>query len=303
LDEIRIGTRGSRLALAQAQMVADMLKSRNPAMVVELVSIRTAGDVMPPERRRNADGKTAFTKEIEESLLRGDIDLAVHSAKDIPSEMDGRLVLAATPPRGDHRDALVSRLAFEELPRGARIGTSSVRRKAQLLRLRSDVEVVEVHGNVETRIGKVGRGGLDGVVLAAAGLARIGLEGSVTRYFEVGEMVPAPCQGIIAVEARRGDSKSLSAAVKIDDAVTHKALVCERAFSSALGGDCYVPIGAYAEVKGGRIELTGLVASPDGREVHVRKMGPGEDPVELGERLARALIEEGAGRVMEAARS
>lgn len=300
--KLRIGTRGSRLALAQAQVVAEMLKARDPAMVVELVRIRTAGDVAPAGRRRNTDGKAAFTKEIEDRLLRGEVDLAVHSAKDIPSEVDERLVVAATPPRGDPRDALVSRLPFEDMPNGARIGTSSVRRKAQLLRLRRDIEVVEIHGNVETRIGRVDTGGLDGVVLAAAGLARIGLEWKVTKYFEIGEMVPAPCQGIIAVEARSGDSAALSAVQEIDDRRTHMALDCERAFSSALGGDCYVPIGAYARVDKSGIELTGLVASPDGNEVHVGKMSQNEDPVRLGRRLAASLIEEGAGKIMEAAR-
>ncbi len=299
---IRLGTRGSRLALAQTRLVADLLEASHEDLEVVTVPLKTLGDLLPPERIRGVDGKTAFTGEIEKQLLAGKIDAAVHSMKDLPTKLDDRLVVAATPKRGDARDALVSkeRLPLRKLKAGARIGTSSVRRRAQLLAIRGDLKLVEIHGNVETRIRKIAGEGLEGVVLAAAGLKRMGLDSEISEIFEVEEVVPAVCQGILAVQARRDDETTIDLLSPIDDPGARAASVCERAFAEELGGDCYVPLGAFARPEGESLGVVGMIASVDGRRiVKEREKGAASDAETIGRRLAGKVQEAGGRLILE----
>ncbi len=298
--KILIGTRGSPLALAQAELVIRELERADAGIEPQRVVVKTLGDIMPSRKLGEIDAKSAFTSELDKKLLEGGIDAAVHSMKDVPSEIDNRLKIAATPRRGDPRDALVSGKegGLAALGRGSRVGTSSVRRKAQLLMLRPDLSVVEIHGNVETRIGKIQGRRLSGVVLAAAGLQRLGLESKISQAFTTDEMVPAVCQGTLAVEARRDDKEMLSLLSKIDDAPTRASSACERAFAAALGGDCNVPLGAFASFSSGRLRAVGIVASPERKGAAKSTIsGPAEEAKDLGERLARK-VEDAGGRVI-----
>jgi len=225
--------------------------------------------------------------------------------KDLPNELHESLEIRATPPRGDARDVLVSRSGddLSHLPASARIGTSSIRRKAQLLGLRRDLEVREIHGNVESRVRKLSEFGIDGVVLAAAGLQRTGLGGRISQFFRADEVVPAVGQGTIAVEVRKDDRYTGGLVSRISDRRAWLSALCERAFSSALGGDCYIPIGAYAEVRDDNLEATGVVVSPDGSSVAKRTIGgEAKNPEELGRRLATALLDSGGIEILEATR-
>ncbi|MDG7029548.1 MAG: hydroxymethylbilane synthase [Nitrososphaerota archaeon] len=240
--------------------------------------------------------------DIDRELAEGRIDMAVHSMKDLPPLLDERLVIGATPKRGDPRDALVSPEGTNlgRMRRGARVGTSSVRRMSQLLALRGDIEVVELRGNVDTRLRKIEERGLDGAVLAAAGLHRLGLGSRITQAFGVEEVVPAVCQGTLAVEARAGDSDVLAMLEAIDDPDTRASSECERAFSEELGGDCDVPLGAYATVAPGRMVAIGLVADPLGkRSARAEVEGDGRNPKALGRELARKVKERGGAKIME----
>ncbi|MDG6909794.1 MAG: hydroxymethylbilane synthase [Nitrososphaerota archaeon] len=295
-----VGTRGSRLALAQTQLVLGLLNRPEAGYTFQVVPIKTAGD-SPSGTSGAVDGKAAFTGEIEAQLADGKIDFAVHSMKDLPPSADGRLVIAATPKRGDARDAFVSRSGSRlgELRLGARIGTSSARRRAQIRSARRDVEVVELHGNVETRLKKLESEKLDGVVLAAAGLERLGLGPRITELFEPDVMVPAPCQGILAVQARKGTGGLLELLASIDDPATRAASECERAFSEALGGDCDVPLGAYALARNGMMTAVGVVAAPDGSELaRASASGGVDEPKAIGRRLAAVAVREGAGEIL-----
>ncbi len=297
---IRLGTRSSSLALAQTKLVADLLKASHKDLEVVTVPVKTLGDLLPPEKLSGVDGKTAFTGEIERQLLEGKIDAAVHSMKDLPTKLEDRLVLAATPKRGDARDALVSKegLRLKRMEVGARIGTSSVRRRAQLLSIRGDLEVVEMHGNVETRIRKMTEQGLDGVVLAAAGLQRTRLDSRISEIFGIGKIVPAPCQGILAVEARSDDEDAIDLISPINNSKARASSVCERAFAEELGGDCYVPLGAFATIQDSSLAVVGMVASPDGTTVvKLEDHGPPSDAEAIGSRLAGRVAEAG-GRVI-----
>ncbi len=279
-----------------------MLEASHPGLEVKTVTLKTLGDVLPPEKLSRVDGKVAFTGEIERQLLAGKIDAAVHSMKDLPSKLDEKLVVAATPKRGDARDALVSKggLQLRRLKTGATVGTSSVRRRAQLLAIRPDLDVVEIHGNIDTRIKKTTEGGLDGVVLAAAGLQRTHMDSVVSEVFETGEMVPAVCQGILAVEAREGDRDTIDLLGSIDDSETHNASVCERSFADELGGDCYVPLGAYARSEGEALEVVGMVASLDGRRmVKLEGRGPASGAEAIGRRLAEKVGEAGGRTILQ----
>ena len=299
-DRVLVGTRGSALALAQTRLVVDLLHGKTEAELV-MVPLKTSGDALPHERLVT-DGKTAFTGDIDRELAEGRIDIAVHSMKDLPLLTDERLVIGATPKRGDPRDALVSPsgATLGRLRKGARIGTSSVRRMSQLLALRGDIEVVELRGNVDTRLRKIEERGLDGAVLAAAGLHRLGLGSRITQAFGVEEGVPAVCQGTLAVEARAGDSDVLAMLEAIDDPDTRASSECERAFSEELGGDCDVPLGAYATVAPGRMVAIGLVADPLGkRSARAEVEGDGRNPKALGRELARKVKERGGAKIME----
>lgn len=298
--KVRVGTRGSRLALAQAEMVSRMLAEKAPELEVQLVTVKTAGDRLPPEKRGETDGKGAFTGDMEAMLLDGRLDLAVHSLKDLSVELDGRLRIAATLPRGDPRDALVSARheRLSDLPAGASLGTSSIRRKAQLLSLRRDLRMVDVHGNVETRVRKMEELHLGGVVLAAAGLDRLSMGDLISQRFPVEEVVPSAGQGIIAVEQRRGDPELERFAGRLNDEETMRCAECERAFARAIGGDCYVPAGAHASSSGRSLTLVGMISSTDGHEV-LKRSATSTDPTGLGESLGEELLRLGGRKMIE----
>jgi hydroxymethylbilane synthase len=300
LTRLRVGARGSRLSRAQTQIVADMLSSRVAGLEIEIVPIKTRGDGVPPERR-NVDGKTAFTGEIEDLLLSGYVDAAVHSMKDLPVEARDGLTIGATPPRGDPRDALVSAGGqdFWGLRKGATLGTSSLRRRAQLLALRSDLSVVDLHGNVETRIRKMGELNLDAVVLAASGLERISESARVSHHFSLEEIVPAAGQATLAVQVRKGDPETEKVVASIDDASARLEAVCERAFTKSVGGDCFVPVGACARTAGPSLTVSGVIASPDGRELVRRTLtSPSGEAEELGRRLGEEMLSLGGERIL-----
>jgi hydroxymethylbilane synthase len=284
---LRIGSRGSALALFQAGEVQKRLAVTCgiPAERIEIKSIRTTGDMIQDRPLAEAGGKGLFTKEIEEALLAGVIDLAVHSSKDMPAALPPGLVLAAFLPREDARDAFVSRKAntLRDLPKGAVVGTSSPRRQALIKRLRPDLTIVPLRGNVETRIRKVETGEADATVLALAGLKRLGRLAAVTSIFSIDEFLPAAGQGAIGIEIRANDTKTRALVAAIDDADTATALAAERAFLAVLGGTCRTPIAGYAHVSGDTVRLLGLIARPDGSEVlEVSRDGPRGDAAALG---------------------
>ncbi len=297
---ITIGTRGSRLALAQAREVVSALRTAWPGREFAVKAIRTAGDAHARPPAPGAASRGAFVKEIEEELLRGGCDIAVHSMKDLPTALPPGLAVAAVPKRADPFDLLVT-LDGEEisgLPPGARIGTSSARRAALLLNLRPDLEITPIRGNVETRLRRLREGACEGVVLAAAGLARLGLGGFPVQRLVPPAFLPAPGQGCLALETREDDAEAARLARAMDHALSHAAARAERAFLAALGGGCALPVGAYAEqgAAPGTLILRGCVLSPDGREA-ARGEAAGEiaRPEELGGRLAGRLARTGGG--------
>ena len=303
---VRIGARSSRLSQAQTGIVSDLIrKEMQDQVAIEFVPVKTLGDRTPPSARgRFGEGgeKAAFTGDIEALLLKGKIDIAIHSMKDLPSEQTEGLTIGATPARNDPRDALVSRSGetFKSLPKGAKVGTSSLRRKAQLLELRRDIEVVELHGNVDSRLRKVGSGGdgkLHAIVLAVAGLERIGEGGRISQTFSIDDMVPAVGQGIIAVQMRRDDRDVGKLLSRIDDEVTALESRCERAFASRIGADCSVPVGGCARASGSKIRMVGILAKEDGSELRRKALdGKRGEEVALGTRLAEELLSSGLGR-------
>jgi hydroxymethylbilane synthase len=282
-------------------MVVEMLLRRVPGLEVEVVPITTAGDRLPPERRRAVDGKTAFTGDIQSLLLSGKVDAAVHSMKDVSVEPKDGLKIAATPPRGDPRDVLVSEhgAALSNLREGAAVGTSSLRRKAQLLNLRPNLNIVDLHGNVESRIERMNRLGLDAVVLAAAGVERIAESRRVSQFFSTEEMVPAVGQATLAVEVREGDQDTGMIISKIDDGKTRTESDCERAFARRVGGDCFVPVGAFARVVAGSLTVSGMIASPDGKELLRRTLSStADDAGALGRKLGEEMLEQGGEKIL-----
>ena len=293
----RIGTRGSPLALAQTGEVVSRLRDRFPDVAFEIAPMTTGGD-----RRKDAAlvslGRGAFARDIESAMLSDDIDLAVHSAKDLASELPDGLVIAGTVPRQDPRDVLIDRWAapLSELPRGARIGTGSPRRTALLASLRPDIEVVPIRGNVGTRIDKVGGPECDGVVVAAAGLARLGRIDEAHELFPTGAFVPDAGQGTLAVEARSRDDSLLEMVRAIDHRPTSAALEAERAFVRRIGGSCNVPVAAYASfANDGDLSIHGMVAAPDGSSVFRREVSSRTaSPAEIGETLASKLLDDAA---------
>ncbi len=298
---IRIGTRGSKLALAQSSMVQAVLARACPESEFETVVISTAGD------RQAADGDQppgagVFVKEIEGKLLAGEIDLAVHSLKDMPVSPPAGLVLAAVLEREDVREAFVSRdgVALARLPAGGRVGTGSPRRRAQLLRFRPDLNFVPIRGNVDTRLRKVREGAADGAVLALAGLRRLGLTEVVTEIIPLERCLPAPGQGAVVCQVRAGEAAILELAGRINHTASSRAVEAERAFLAGLGGGCRTPIAAYAQERAGVLELRGLAGDADGRRfVEGALSGPPADAAGLGGRLARELLARGAGELLE----
>ena len=302
---ITIGTRGSQLALWQAEYVRKRLNDRFPDRTIELKVIKTTGDRIT-DRSLVGLGKGVFTKEIEIALLDGTIDLAVHSMKDLPTDMPDGLCIAAIPVRADPRDVLVTQsgLLLDQLPKGAKIGTTSPRRKSQLLYLRPDLQVMDVRGNLDTRLRKLHETELDGVILAAAGIKRLIGEETITEYFEADQMVPAAGQGALGVEARADDPEIKTLLDAINDSHSETEVFAERVVLGELGGGCQVPIGVNARLEDDRLHLIATVCSPDGKHRLLEKLsdsfesqsdqGDSTYAQELGVNLATKLIQSGA---------
>jgi hydroxymethylbilane synthase len=291
---LRIGTRGSPLALVQACMVARQLADALDAKEddIALVVIRTSGDMIQDRPLAEAGGKGLFTKEIEEALLDRRIDVAVHSAKDMPTVLPAGLMLAACLAREDPRDVFISRKArsLADLPQGATLGTASLRRRAMAKRLRPDLRVTPLRGNVETRLRKLDEGQVDATILALAGMKRLGLAHHVTKIMEAHEFLPAVGQGAIAIETRADDLHARAMLTRIDHADTFTAIACERAFLAVLDGSCRTPIGGHAEISGDTIHFRGLLAHPDGEPSYeCRTSGPRAAAAELGTEAGRVI--------------
>jgi hydroxymethylbilane synthase len=306
---LRIGTRASRLAEWQARHVAERIAAQRGAPAVELVHIRTEGDRQSEVPLWQLGGRAFFTREIDRALLEGSVDIAVHSLKDLASEIEAGLTLAATLPRADPRDALISRSAasLAQLPRGARIGTSSLRRRAFLARARPDATLLELRGNVPTRIERLRRGDYDAIVLAAAGLERLGLERQVSEYLAAEHFPPAVSQGVIGVCARAGDATTLQWLAALEDPAARIAASAERALLRRLEGGCQVPLGALARLSEGLLTLEASVCTLDGarclsaRGTAAAACGgavSAEDAIALGTRVAEELIARGAGELI-----
>lgn len=298
---IRLGTRASRLALAQSGWVADLLRRHHPGLDVALVPITTTGDRRSEGRLADAGGKGLFLKEIEEALLARDVDFAVHSMKDVPAALPSGLVLAGVPTRADARDVIVGTRGqgLPGLPRGARVGTGSVRRRVQLLARRPDLEIVLLRGNVETRLRRLDEHAIDAIVLAAAGLERLGLTQLDAVALEPAEMLPAVGQGALALECRADDAAMRARLDAIADAATTVAVAAERGFLVGIGGDCNTPLAAHGEVRDGQVALSAMVADQEGtRRLDERGTAPCGGAEALGHELATRLLARGAGELL-----
>lgn len=298
---IRIGTRGSHLARWQSGWVADQLRALHPGLAVELVEIKTQGDRDRNSPLASIGGTGLFTKEIQRALVDGRVEVAVHSLKDLPTLEAPGLTLGAVPVREDVADALIAprHRTLAALPAGATVGTGSLRRRAQLLHARPDLAVVGVRGNVETRLNKALDGELDGVVLAQAGLHRLGLDGRITERLGPPGFLPAVGQGALGIECRTDDAATLALLAPLDDPATHRAVVAERRVLAELEGGCMIPLAAFARDLGGALALDAFVLDPDGRErVVASATGPTDEPDALGRRVAEILIGLGADRLL-----
>ena len=300
---IRVGTRGSKLALAQTAIVVRELTNAHPGLEVETVAIKTTGDARPDVPFAAVGTKGMFVKEIEEALLGGDIDFAVHSMKDIPGELSTGLALAATPRRLDPRDALISPFGkLASLPEGSRVGTSSLRRQAQLLMARPDIRVQELRGNLDTRLRKLDEGEYDAIVLACAGFERLGTADRIAERLPVEPFIPAPGQGVLALEIREKDDAIRTVLEPLNDAETSSAVEAERAFQAALGAGCTVPVGAHAIVDGEEIRFIAMIAVPDGADsVRLESVGSIHSAAELGRGAAEELLQRGGQRLLASA--
>jgi hydroxymethylbilane synthase len=297
---LRIGTRGSPLALWQANHVADALRPL-AGRSVELVQIETTGDQVRDRPLAQIGGDGLFTKEIQKALLAAQVDVAVHSLKDLPTQPVPGLLLAAVPPRGTTGDALVcvEHRCFDDLPRGAVVGTSSLRRRAQVLHRRPDLTLVDLRGNVETRLRKLVEQGLAGIILAVAGLERLGLADRITEVLDPEWMLPAVGQGALGLECRVDDTATLALLRRLDDQPSRHAVLAERAFLRGLGGGCLVPIGARGTVEAGTLTLRGAVLSPDGKfRTAGETAGRPEEAELLGHRLAETLLAQGGRQAL-----
>ncbi len=305
---LRIGSRGSQLALWQANHIAGLLRGQGHTVEIEI--IKTTGDRLQEVTFAQVGSKGMFTKEIEEALAGGRVDLAVHSLKDLPTELSEPFALAATPPRVDPRDVLVSvrHANLAALPHGARVGTSSQRRRAQLKAVRPDIEAVEFRGNVDTRLRKLAEGQVEAILLAAAGLDRLEKTDWVRERLEPRDFCPAAGQGSLGIETRKDDAATMAAVAFLDDAATRFAVTAERAALAALGGGCQVPIGIHcrASEEEGWVEIFGVVAAPEsGAAVRIYHRVPrvGADAVALGRLAAQKLMDAGAGPLLETAQA
>lgn len=291
-----VGTRGSNLALVQTNWVVDQLKKENPGVEFEVKIIKTKGDLIKDLPLDKIGDKGLFVKEIEKSLLDGEIDMAVHSMKDMPSYLPEGLKFAHSPKREDPRDALIFKEGYkslDDLPQGARIGTGSKRRKYQLLKHRPDLEIVPIRGNIETRIKKIETEKLDGVVLAASGLRRAGLDDKIDYYIPTDIMLPAPAQGILALEIREDDKETEKIIDSIKDDITKIQIDAERGFLIGVNGSCHIPMGAYCEIEGEKITLTGLYGDGEGKKIVVQsQVGTLADAPKIGYELAKSVLKE-----------
>lgn len=298
MARLRIGSRGSQLALWQANHVKALLEGQGHQVEIEI--IKTTGDKITDVALAKVGTKGMFTKEIEEALQEERVDLAVHSLKDLPTELQPQFELAAVMKRQDPRDAFLSVefASFKDLPKGARIGTSSLRRQAQLKALRPDLEVHPLRGNVDTRLRKLEEGQYQAIILAAAGVNRLGLTRRVREILPADVVCPAVGQGALGIECRSNDARTRQLLKFLDDAPTRSACLAERALLRTLGGGCQVPIGAYAEAVNGRLRLSAVVARPDGSRL-LREQQTGADPEKLGVAVGRALLKKGADQILQ----
>lgn len=301
-DKVTIGTRGSPLALWQAHWIKFQLESLHDDLTVDLVKIKTSGDKIQDVPLAKVGGKGLFTKEIEESMLRFETDIAVHSMKDVPVQFPPSLTLSVVTEREDPRDALISRkgLKLDALPKGAKVGTGSFRRTTQLLHYRPDLEIVPMRGNVQTRLDKLESEGLDAIILAAAGLIRLDMAEHITEYIEPEIMLPGGGQGAVGIESRKEDLAVMNRIFPLDHEETHRALEAERSFLTRLEGGCQVPIGVYATIEGDVLHLRGLVGSLDGKQIlKTESKGSIDDPEAIGIDLAGEILEMGADKILK----
>jgi hydroxymethylbilane synthase len=302
--KLRIGSRGSQLARWQANHISALLRARGHEVEIEI--IHTSGDKITDiplamVGTKSGLGKGIFTKEIEEALAAGGVDLAVHSLKDLPTELPPGFEIAAITKREDPRDAFCSchYASFRDLPQGARVGTSSLRRQAQLKAVRPDLHIHPLRGNVDTRLRKLEQGEYDAIILASAGLKRLGKTELVKQILSTEIMCPAVGQGALGIEIRKGDGATRQHLEFLNDSAAHATTTCERALLNRLGGGCQVPVGAFAEMRNGRLHLESIVADPDGSKI-LRDSRDGDDPEQLGSDAGTALLRRGGDQILEA---
>ena len=303
MKTLRIATRKSPLALWQSEHVADRLRAAHPGLVVELVPMSTRGDEVLDRSLAAIGGKGLFLKELELAMLRGEAECAVHSLKDVPMELEPGFALPAILARADYADAFVSNHfdTIDALPQGARVGTSSLRRQAQLRALRPDLQLLDLRGNVNTRLAKLDAGEYDAIVLACAGLARLGFDARIRDRLQAPQWLPAPAQGAVAIECRDDDLVVRELCAALDDSATRVCAEAERAMNRALHGSCHVPVAAYAHLDGEHLHLQGLVGSAgDGHVVRAHASGRGDAPECLGLEVAEKLLAQGAGELIAA---
>lgn len=301
MNSLRIATRKSPLALWQSEHVAGLLRAAHPGIAVELVPMSTRGDEVLDRSLSAIGGKGLFLKELELAMLRGEADCAVHSLKDVPMEVDAPFALPAFLARADHADAFISNqfATFAALPPGACVGTSSLRRQAQLRALRPDLEIRDLRGNVNTRLAKLDAGEYDAIILACAGLERLGLAGRIRARLDAPDWLPAPAQGVIAIECRGDDVQGMALCRVLDHGATRICAGAERALNLALHGSCHVPVAAFARLDGDALRLQALVGSAsDGRAVRAEAEGSASEPEALGREVAAQLMASGAGEFL-----
>jgi len=300
MNKLRIGTRGSALALRQTEIVADRLRRLHPQIEIEISIIKTKGDKILDVPLSQIGDKGLFVTELENALLAHEIDAAVHSMKDLPTDIPTELVFAAIPERADPSDVLISNgPGLSALPDGARIGSSSLRRRAQLLHFRPDFRIFDLRGNIDTRLRKLDEGEFDAIILAYAGMFRLGWEGRITEKLPHGICLPAPGQGALAIQAREDDSEALDIISKIDHPETRSAVFAERSFMKVLEGGCQIPAAALACIVDGKMLIKGMVASVDGENLICAEVtGDPNAPDLAGETLAEVLLANGAGEIL-----
>jgi len=301
--KIVIGSRGSKLALIQAKYVADQINILNPGIETEIRTIVTEGDHNRKISIKETDSTGIFVKALEEALLEDTIDIAVHSMKDLPTTLPDHLCLTAATIRLDARDALVARTTLNKLKPGCRIGTGSLRRTLQLKNVRRDIDVCAIRGNIDTRLRKVSSGELDGIIVSAAAMQRLGWEDKITEYLPLDQFLPAVGQGSLALEAKRADEHTIGMARSINHFPTWQAITAERAFLHTLGGGCCAPISALATVNNGLIRITGMIIDPSGvKTLKDSEVGDMQNPAKIGIKLANKMLDSGADKIIKDAR-